>query len=165
IPLIVLSTITMLIGIFGTFKIFNFGEFISANGLSFQTHTVWSVAAVSTVLAILAIALATYMFKGEETPLADMLAKRFSRLHEAAYRRFYIDEIWQYITHKIIFRFVSTPIAWFDRHIVDGTFNFLSWGANESGESIRSWQSGDVRHYAVWFISGVVALVLLCLCI
>ena len=48
---------------------------------------------------------------------------------------------------------------------VDGTFNFMAWGANEAGESIRSWQSGDVRQYAVWFITGTVALTLILLCI
>ena len=36
-------------------------------------------------------------------------------------------------------------------------------GANETGESIRSWQSGDVRKYAIWFISGAVALTLVLL--
>ena len=101
------------------------------------------------------------MYKGEETPLADCLAKKFPRLHQAAYRRFYLDEVWMFVTHKIIFRCFSTPIAWFDRHIVDGTFNFMAWGANEAGESIRPWQSGSVRSYAIWFLTGAVALTLI----
>ncbi len=165
VPLIVLSVITMAVGIFGTLHVFEFGEFVSANGLAFGTHINWAIAGTSTVLALLGIGLATYMYKGEETPVADMLARRFPKLHRAAYRRFYIDEIWMFVTHKIIFRCVSTPIAWFDRHVIDGTFNFLAWGANEAGETIRPWQSGDVRQYAVWFISGTVALTLILLCI
>lgn len=165
VPLIVLSAITMLIGIFGTLHIFEFGEFVSANGIAFHTHTSWPVAISSTLLALLGIGLATYMYKREETPLADMLAGRFPKLHEAAYRRFYLDEVWQYVTHKIIFRLVSKPLAWFDRHVVDGTFNFMAWGANAAGETIRPWQSGDVRHYAVWFLSGAVGLTLVLLCI
>lgn len=165
VPLIVLSVITMAVGIFGTLHVFEFGEFVSANGLAFGTHVNWAIAGTSTVLALLGIGLATYMYKGEETPVADMLARRFPKLHRAAYRRFYIDEIWMFVTHKIIFRCVSTPIAWFDRHVIDGTFNFLAWGANEVGETIRPWQSGDVRQYAVWFISGTVALTLILLCI
>ena len=76
-----------------------------------------------------------------------------------------MDEVWMFVTHKIIFRLVSTPIAWFDRHVIDGTFDFLAWSSNEAGESIRGWQSGDVRHYVVWFISGTVALTLILLCI
>ena len=163
VPLIVLSAITMLVGIFGTLHVFEFGEFVSANGLGFGTHINWAIAGTSTVLAILGICLATYMYKGEETPVADMLARRFPRLHEAAYRRFYLDEVWMFVTHKIIFRCISTPIAWFDRHVIDGTFNFMAWGANAAGETIRPWQSGDVRQYAVWFITGTVALTLVLL--
>lgn len=155
----------MLVGIFGTLHVFEFGEFVSANGLGFGTHINWAIAGTSTVLAILGICLATYMYKGEETPVADMLARRFPRLHEAAYRRFYLDEVWMFVTHKIIFRCISTPIAWFDRHVIDGTFNFMAWGANAAGETIRPWQSGDVRQYAVWFITGTVALTLVLLCI
>lgn len=165
IPLIVLSVITMLVGIFGTLHVFEFGEFVSANGIAFGTHTNWFVAGLSTVLAICGIALATYMYKGEETPVADMLARKFPKLHRAAYKRFYMDEVWMFVTHKIIFKCVSKPLAWFDRHVVDGAMNFMAWGANESGESIRGWQSGDVRQYAVWFLTGTIALVLLCICL
>lgn len=165
VPLIVLSVITLLIGITGTLHIFEFGEYVSANGIGFATHTNWTVAGVSTVLALCGIGLATFMYKGAKTPVADMLAKKFPRLHEAAYRRFYMDEVWMFVTHKIIFRCVSTPLAWFDRNVVDGTMNFMAWAANAGGESIRSWQSGDVRQYAVWFLTGTVALTLILLCL
>ena len=122
------------------------------------------VAGISIGLAFIAIAVATMMYKGEQTPIADKLAKMFPALHRAAYKRFYLDEVWMFVTHKIIFRCVSTPIAWFDRNVVDGTFNFLAWGTNEAGETIRPWQSGDVRQYAVWFLTGTVALTLVLLC-
>lgn len=156
-PLIFLSLITVLCGWIP------FGHFVSANGLSFDTHVNWTVAITSTILALIAIAVATFMYSGKTTPVADYLAKKFPRLHEAAYRRFYMDEIWMFVTHKIIFRCVSTPIAWFDRHVVDGAMNFMAWSTNAAGDSIRSWQSGDVRQYAVWFLTGTVALTLLLL--
>ena len=170
IPLIVLSIITVGVGVYTTLAGFlgwggSFGNFVTASGYDYTIHFDAKIAATSTVIAILSICLATYIYKGETQPIADRLYKQFPRLHRAAYKRFYQDEIWQYVTHRIIFRCVSTPIAWFDRHIVDGTFNFLAWGANEAGESIRPWQSGDVRQYAVWFLTGTVALTLILLCI
>ena len=170
IPLIVLCAITMIVGIYSTIAGFagwggSFGHFVTASGKDYTIHFDVAIAATSTVIAILSICLATYIYKGESQPIADRLYKTFPKLHRAAYKRFYQDEIWQYVTHRIIFRCVSTPIAWFDRHVVDGTFNFLAWGANEAGESIRSWQSGDVRQYAVWFLTGSVALTLILLCI
>ena len=168
IPLIVLCCITVGVGVYTTLGGFlgwggSFGSFVSAAGTDYTIHFNTQIAATSTIIAILSICLATYIYKGESQPIADRLYKTFPRLHRAAYRRFYQDEIWQFVTHRIIFARVSTPIAWFDRHVVDGTFNFMAWGANEAGESLRPWQSGDVRKYAVWFITGTVALTLVLL--
>ena len=170
IPLIVLSVITVGVGIYTTLAGFlgwggSFGHFVSASGLDYTIHFDVKIAATSTIIAILSICLATYIYKGEQQPIADRLYKTFPKLHRAAYKRFYQDEIWLFVTHKIIFRCVSRPIAWFDRHIIDGTFNFMAWGTNEAGESLRPWQSGDVRQYAVWFLTGTVALTLILLAI
>ena len=156
-PLIFLSVVTCLCGFLP------FGHLVSASGQAYDIHLEISVAVTSVVIAVVSIALATYIYKGEEQPIADRLYKAFPKLHRAAYKRFYQDEIWQFVTHKIIFRCVSMPIAWFDRHVIDGTFNFMAWGTNEAGESIRTWQSGDVRQYVVWFLTGVVALTLILL--
>ncbi len=156
-PLIVLSAITCLCGFLP------FGHFVSASGQAYDIHLDWTVAGTSIVVALCSILLATFIYKGETQPVADKLYKTFPKLHRAAYKRFYQDEIWQFVTHRIIFRCVSTPIAWFDRHVVDGTFNFLAWGANEAGESLRPWQSGDVRKYVVWFLTGAVTLALILL--
>ena len=169
-PLIVLCVITVGVGIYTTLAGFlgwggSFGSFVTANGEDYTIHFDMQVAATSTIIAILSICLATYIYKGETQPIADRLYKMFPRLHRAAYKRFYMDEVYMFVTHKIIFRCISTPIAWFDRHVIDGTFDFLAWGTDEAGESIRSWQSGDVRHYAVRFLTGAVALVLFCICL
>ncbi len=169
VPLIVLCVITVGVGVYTTIAGFTgmggcFGSFVSAAGTDYTIHFDTTVAATSTIIAIISICLATFIFKGETQPVADKLYKTFPKLHRAAYKRFYQDEIWLFVTHKIIFNLVSKPIAWFDRHVIDGTFNFMAWGAAEGGESIRSWQSGDVRNYAVWFLTGAVALALVLLC-
>lgn len=169
-PLIILCVITVGVGIYTTLAGFlgwggSFGSFVTASGKDYTIHFDTKIALTSTIIAICAIALATYIYKGEKQPVADRMYKMFPRLHRAAYKRFYMDEVWMFVTHKIIFRFFSRPIAWFDRHCVDGTFNFMAWGTNEAGESLRPWQSGDVRQYAVWFLTGSVALALILLAI
>lgn len=153
-PLVFLAIISVFAGLIP------FGHFVSATGESYDIHIDWSVATTSIVAAVIGISLATWMYAGKEWPVADKLERTFPKFHKAALNRFYIDDAWQYFTHKIVFRCFSRPIAWFDRHVVDNTFNFLAWGANEAAESIRPWQSGDVRGYATWFISGAVALLL-----
>ena len=169
VPLIILSVITVGVGVYTTIAGFagwggSFGSFVSASGTDYTIHFDTKVATVSTIIALLSIALATYIYKGEKQPVADKLYAAMPKLHRAAYKRFYMDEVWLFVTHKIIFNLVSKPIAWFDRHVIDGTFNFMAWGTNEAGESIRGWQSGDVRQYAVWFLTGSVAITLLLLC-
>ena len=153
-PLVFLAIISVFAGLIP------FGHFVSATGESYDIHIDWSVATTSIVAAVIGISLATWMYAGKEWPVADKLERTFPKLHKAALNRFYIDDAWQYFTHKIVFRCFSRPIAWFDRHVVDNTFNLLAWGTNEAAESIRPWQSGDVRGYATWFISGAVALLL-----
>ena len=86
---------------------------------------------------------------------------RLPRLWTAAYHRFYIDEIYQFITHKIIFGCISRPIAWWDRHVVDGFFNFLAWSAETTSDEIRGLQSGRIQQYALVFLLGALALILI----
>ena len=169
-PLIVLCVITVGVGIYTTLAGFlgwggSFGSFVTASGQDYTIHFDMQVALTSTVIAIISIALATYIYKGESQPIADRLYKTFPRLHRAAYKRFYMDEVYQFVTHKIIFNLVSKPIAWFDRRVIDGTMNFMAWGTQEAGETIRPWQSGDVRQYVIWFLTGSVAISLILLCI
>ena len=170
-PLVFLSIITVGVGVVTTLGGFlnwewaSFGKFVSAAGTIYTVHFDPQVAATSTVIAILSIALATYIYKGEKQPIADKLYATFPRLHRWAYKRFYMDEVYQFVTHKILFRCVSRPVQWIDEKIINGLIDFTAWGANEAGETIRPWQSGDVRQYAVWFITGTVALTLLLLCL
>ena len=170
-PLVFLSIITVGVGGVTTLGGFlnwewaSFGKFVSAAGTIYTVHFDAQVAATSTVIAILSIALATYIYKGEKQPIADKLYATFPRLHRWAYKRFYMDEVYQFVTHKILFRCVSRPAQWIDEKIINGLIDFTAWGANEAGETIRPWQSGDVRQYAVWFLTGAVALTLLLLCL
>ena len=170
-PLVFLSIITVGVGVVTTLGGFlnwewaSFGKFVSAAGTIYTVHFDPQVAATSTVIAILSIALATYIYKGEKQPIADKLYATFPRLHRWAYKRFYMDEVYQFVTHKILFRCVSRPAQWIDEKIINGLIDFTAWGANDAGETIRPWQSGDVRQYAVWFLTGAVALTLLLLCL
>lgn len=170
-PLVFLSIVTVGVGVVTTLGGFlnwewaSFGSIVSAAGTAYTVHFDPQVAATSTVIAILSIALATYIYKGEKQPIADKMYATFPRLHRWAYKRFYMDEVYQFVTHKILFRYVSRPVQWIDEKIINGLIDFTAWGANEAGETIRPWQSGDVRQYAVWFITGTVALTLLLLCL
>ena len=157
VPLMFLAAVTIVAGFIP------FGHFVSSNGEAYTIHLDWGVAGTSIAIAVISIAVATFMYKGEKQPVADALARRFNGLWTAAYHRFYIDEVYQFITHRIIFGCISRPIAWWDRHVVDGFFDFLAWGANATSDEIRSLQSGRIQQYTFVFLLGTLALILLLL--
>ena len=152
-PLIFLAAVTCVAGFIP------FGTLVSSNGEAYHIHLDATVAITSVLIAILSIAIATWMYARSSQPVADKLGKRFKGLHTAASHRFYIDEVYQFVTHKIIFRCISTPIAWFDRHVVDGFFDFLAWGTHATSDEIRDFQSGQVQQYAFVFLLGTLALI------
>jgi len=148
-PLMFLAVVTCVAGFIP------FGHFVSADGQAYDIHLDWNVAGTSIIIAVASIFLATYMYMGERQPKADALAEKFGKLHRWAYKRFYMDEVYQYITHRIIFAHISKPIAWFDRHIIDGFFDFLAWGANALSVRIRGLQGGSVQAYAYVYLLGL----------
>ena len=157
-PLMVLAVITIVCG-----WILPFGHFVSANGHAYDIHLNVQVAITSIVVALIAIALATWMYARDKQPVAEMLAKRFATLHRAAYKRFYMDEIWLFVTKKIIFRCISTPLAWFDRHVIDQFMNFMAWSTNAAGESAQPLQNGKIQSYTMWFLGGIIVLTVMLL--
>ena len=156
-PLIFLAVVTCVSGFIP------FGEFVSSNGQAYHIHLDMQVATTSIIVAVLSIGLATWMYMRPEQPFADMLEQKFKRLHTAAYRRFYMDEAWLFVTKKVIFRCISTPLAWWDRHVIDQFFNFTAWGTHAAAEDIQDMQSGHVQQYAIWFLAGVVLLTIILL--
>ena len=156
-PLMLLAVVTIVAGFIP------FGHFISSNGEAYNIHLDWSVAGTSIAVAVVSIAIATYIYAGSRQPVADTLAHRFKGLWTAAYHRFYLDEVYQFITHRIIFGCICRPIAWWDRHVVDGFFNFLAWSAEATSDEIRGLQSGRIQQYTFVFLLGTLALILLLL--
>jgi NADH-quinone oxidoreductase subunit L len=79
-------------------------------------------------------------------------------LYKAATRKFYIDELYIFITKKVIFNLVGRPAAWIDKNIVDGTMNLLGSTTTASSEFIKGIQSGKVQSYSLYFFGGVIGL-------
>ena len=146
-PLVFLAAVTLVAGFIP------FGKFVSSNGLAYTIHLDWTVATASIIIAAASIALATWFYKGSN-PVPDRLATAFSGLHRAAYRRFYMDELYLFITKRVIFNHVSRPIAWFDRHVIDGSLNGLANATRRLSYSIRGLQSGQVQQHAYVILLG-----------
>lgn len=154
IPLMILAGITLIAGFIP------FGQFVSSDGQPYTIHLDMTVAATSVVIALLAIGIATFFYKSA-CDIPERLLNMFPHLHKTAYHRFYMDEFYLFITKRIIFNCVSRPLAWFDRHIIDGALNGMASVTQRVSYAIRGLQSGQIQQYAIVFLLGTLLIVLL----
>ena len=152
-PLIILAAISCVAGFIP------FGKLVSWNGepYDFMAHFDWSVAGVSLAVAIIGIAFAAVMYR-KENPLPAKFKNALPNLWRWCHHRFYWDELYMFITHKIIFNGVCRPIAWFDRHIIDGTMDSFATITNKASELIRPLQSGQIQYYVWFYLIGALLL-------
>ena len=156
-PLIILAAATCVAGFIP------FGEFISSNGEAYTIHLDTEVATTSIMLALSSIVVATIMYIRANSRITRIVNVVLREPIKAAYHRFYMDEAWLFVTKKVIFRCISTPLAWWDRHVIDQFFNFTAWGTHAAAEDIQDMQSGHVQQYAIWFLAGAIALTIILL--
>lgn len=153
-PLIFLAIVSCVAGFIP------FGEFVSYNREAYHIHLNYGVAATSVIVALCAIALATFMYR-KENELPDKLQAKFQGLWTAAYNRFYMDNLYMFVTHSIIFKKICTPIAWFDRHVIDATMDMFATVTNKASNAIRNLQSGNIQSYVWIYLVGVLSVALI----
>jgi NADH-quinone oxidoreductase subunit L len=153
-PLIILSVCSVAAGFVP------FSEFVTSDGVPFEMNInlLFSIMPVSLVLLSIFIASRLYL-KENERPAR--IAESFGRFYEAASRKFFIDEVYLFITNKVLFNLVGRPAAWFDKNIVDGFMNGLAVVTSSTSNMIKGIQSGRLQNYALYFFGGVAGLAIL----
>jgi NADH-quinone oxidoreductase subunit L len=156
IPLILLAVAS----IFSGFVPFH--DLVTTDGLPLQTEFHAMIAVPSVAIAVVGIIFSAILyFRKNSKP--ESIANSLSGIYTFVYHKFYIDEVYLFITHNIIFQFISRPVAWFDRHIVDGSMNLIGNTTVFFSGAIKRMQSGHVQWYIWYFTSGALLLVLLIL--
>ena len=137
-----------------------FGHFVSSDGSSLESkfHLQFSIAPVA--LGLLGIFTAMWLYK-KQNDKPERIAASLSGLYKAAYHKFYIDEVYTFITKKILFNLIGRPAAWFDKNVVDGLVNFTGNTTQVISDKIKGMQSGKVQAYAIYFLVGVIGLAVL----
>ena len=154
IPLLILSVGAIAAGFIP------FGSFVSSDGHPLHIPFEISAAILPVIIAVSGIALATLFYK-TENDRPDKLSASFQGIYKTAYHKFYIDEIYLFITKKIVFNLIAQPSAWVDKNIIDGSMNGLASLVVWKSNLIKSIQSGKVQDYALYFFLaafGIAAL-------
>ena len=134
-----------------------FSKYISADRHGFEGHIDWQMASIAIVTAIVGIALA-FVFYKKESKYPEKVSNAFGIFYKWAYAKFYMDELYYFITRNIIFKRISAPFAWFDKKIIDGTMDLVGNSTVAASNKIKGIQSGKVQDYAMFFIGGVVVI-------
>ena len=151
IPLIILAVVSCVAGFIP------FGHFVTWNGEPYNIHIDTQVAATSLTVAVIAIALAAWLYMKKNDKPA-MMKNALPALWTAAHRRFYWDEIYLFVTRKIIFGGICKGIAWFDRHVIDATMDAFASITQYASLKIKGMQSGSVQGYVMWYFIGALLL-------
>lgn len=139
-----------------------FGKFVSADGqpIELPFHLTFSIAPV--LVGVIGILIARYLYiRPSENP--DKVSAAFGRAYKWAYNKFYIDEIYLFVTKKVLFNLIGRPAAWFDRNVVDGMINGYAAVATATSEAVKSIQSGRLQTYTMFFLGGVLVIAVLLL--
>jgi NADH-quinone oxidoreductase subunit L len=137
-----------------------FGSFVSAEGkvIDLPIHVLFSIAPVT--IGLLGITIAAIMYaKQNDNP--EKVAVAFGRIYNWAYSKFYIDEVYIFVTKKVLFNLVGRPAAWFDRNVVDGMINGYAYITTSTSEAIKGIQSGRLQTYSLFFLGGVLVVAIL----
>jgi NADH-quinone oxidoreductase subunit L len=126
-----------------------------------ETGSVFSSMTIAPVaLALLGIGIAAFLY-GKRSDRPEKVVAVFGGLYRFVYHKFYIDEVYSFITKKVIFNLIGRPAAWIDRNIVDGLMNGLAATTAKVSAEIKGIQSGKVQDYALYFFAGIAGLTVL----
>ncbi|MBC8045178.1 MAG: NADH-quinone oxidoreductase subunit L [Fimbriimonadaceae bacterium] len=154
IPLIILGALSLLAGFIP------FGNYVSSDGKIMHGHLDILFSITPVLLSVAGIAYAGYLYI-KQTDRPQKIATAIGGIYTAAYKKFYIDEVYIFITEKIIFNLIGRPAAWIDKNIVDGFMNLIGNTTTKISNAIKGLQSGKVQGYALYFFGGVVGLILI----
>ena len=139
----------------------HFSEYVTADHMPFEAHLNYSLAAIATTVGLIGIALA-FVFYKKENNLPERISTAFGVFYKWTYHKFYFDEIYLFVTKKIIFGLIAAPSAWFDKNIVDASMIGVGNVTASFSNKIKGMQSGKFQDYAMSFIGGgvVIAIVI-----
>jgi NADH-quinone oxidoreductase subunit L len=121
----------------------------------------WLLIGVSVAVAMAGLLLAWKWYARENGRPAAKIAASFPALYALVVDKFRIDELYDVL-------FVR-PLVWLARMLwkvidvllIDGVLNAGAFFVELTGDALRFLQTGNVRNYALTFLLGIVALVLI----
>jgi NADH-quinone oxidoreductase subunit L len=151
VPLILLAIAS------STFGFIPFSTFVSSDGKGIASHLDWLFSIAPVTLGLAGFMLALVLYK-KANDLPERFTASLGSLFTWIKHKFYIDQLYLFITHKVLFNLVGKPAAWIDKNIIEGFYLLLASLTQSSSTAIKGFQSGSLQSYALYFLGGVLGL-------
>jgi NADH-quinone oxidoreductase subunit L len=152
-PLVLLSIGSLLGGYV------HFGDYVSSDGKPLAAHFDISFSILPVTLALTGIG-AAYAMYFRQRALPDRIAGKLNGAYTLARNKFYVDEAYLFITRKVLLAGVAQAAAWVDKNIIDEIVHSVGESMQWFSERIKKLQSGSVQQYALFFLAGLLCILI-----
>lgn len=170
VPLLILCILSIAGGLIGLPAVFSDNHWLSmylsnvtagsapflhhASHLSHSTEIL--LMSIAGLGAIAAISYAWYTYvRLSKIPADDASLTGIEKL---IYHKFYVDEIYDTLITKTIFKLSEWFGRFFDKQVLDRLVNGIGYGSEMSGKTLRLLQTGNTGFYVFGMVAGIIVL-------
>jgi len=154
IPLIVLGLFAVIGGYIPYAN--HFGDWVRFGAASHEGLN-WSIAATSTVLSIVAICLAWFIYRSGKVS-AHRLSRRFSALYNLSFHKYYIDEFYLWLNHTFVDG-LGKLSYWLELYVIEGIIKGVASFPVQVGDAVRKVQTGNLQRYGLVMFGAILIVV------
>ena len=159
IPMIILSILSLIFGIFQT-GFYNYLSTITPITGTVSVSIPLYVEIIPLLLVLLGIYIA-WIFYGSHRVSAEKVAKGSGALYRIVKAKYYLDFIFTNIIAERAIVFIAIVISLFDKYVIDGIVNSIGLLAKWGSLVFRRAQTGIVQNYAAMVIIGLLAFLII----
>jgi len=165
IPLLILAVLSIVAGYFGgwleSFLAPSFQHQLPATESSAHGLMEEGILALIVVLVAAGGFFLAYRFYLKDPAAPGRLSQQFPRFHRLLTQKFYLDELYETTLIRPVQKASEDYLwRWLDISIIDGLVNRSAQLAQAISQTVRRFQNGHVRTYAVWIFGGVIVICL-----
>lgn len=135
---------------------------IAAGYVDFGIPVHWDFAVVPVGIALIGMGAAALLYR-KESLLPEKIAVTAGGFYRVVCRKFYIDEIYLFFARTVMIGWVGGAVLWIDRVIIRGAIDGLAGGTERLSEKVKKMQSGRIQSYSLYFLGGILVIILLLL--
>ena len=113
---------------------------------------------LSLALALLGIVIAWTIYQ-RESPSPDKVRTSAKPFYVTFQKKYWMDDFYEAL-YRYVMLGLATVCGWFDRYIVDGVVNLVTWLSKQFSYLLRMFQTGKVQDYLYGILLGLLMLAL-----